>query len=142
MRRTALMASLVAAGIVLGPSLAVADGGTEMCLIGTTPMSVPAWLVLATGTQDPRAQLGPSSARALTNEEDLMWCASADDPRCSPVRTDGETLISALAHGLLAPVLTGRASLPRPPVARLSTFVELGGPRDGTHTRLDRPPRG
>jgi hypothetical protein len=138
MRRIALMASLIAAGTVLGPSLAVADGGTQMCLIGTVPMSVPAWLFEA--TQDPHAQLAP--ARPLANEEDLMWCASADDPRCSPLRTDGETLISALAHGLLAPVLTDRASVPRPPVARLSTFVELGGPRDGTHSSIDRPPRG
>lgn len=72
--------------------------------------------------------------------EDAPWCASPDDPRCSPRgggapsgTVDGRLPIVAVAFIAFAPALLGEAP---------SHFARFGlGPEAGVSYRVERPPR-
>lgn len=136
MSRTVLTAAALALGLSLAPTLVAADD-TPMCAEGMVPMSLPTWLLPAVLDTVERA----APAQAPSGAGEVLWCRSAYDTRCSPLRSDADALFSSLAHSLMAPPLVSRPSLPAPPV-RQATFVDVRlGPCDGARSRLDRPPR-
>ena len=86
----------------------------------------------------PRAAL--AEVPAPPREEDLPWCASADDPRCAPLPGDS----TALRLALRQPLAAAAATLPRSTaVTGEFAFTPRTGlvPHAGIRNRVERPPR-
>jgi hypothetical protein len=82
----------------------------------------------------------PSEAPSPMRDEDLPWCASAEDPRCAPLHGDSTSIRIALRH----PVAAGSAFAPqRPTASDDDEFTPDAGlaPRAGISNRVERPPR-
>jgi len=82
----------------------------------------------------------PSEAPSPTRDEDLPWCASAEDPRCAPLHGDSSSIHMALRHPMAA---TASPAARRPIEADDCTFTPDAGlaARPGISNRVERPPR-
>ena len=74
-------------------------------------------------------------------DEDLPWCASAEDPRCAPLDSHSAPVGLGLRQPLA--VTTAEVATARRPAADDSTFTSRVGlaPRAGISNRIERPPR-
>jgi hypothetical protein len=82
----------------------------------------------------------PSEAPSPMRDEDLPWCASAEDPRCAPLHGDSTSIRIALRH----PLAAASAFAPqRPSASDDGKFTPNAGlaPRAGISNRVERPPR-
>ena len=73
-------------------------------------------------------------------DEDLPWCATAEDPRCAPLDSHS----APVALGLRQPLAAATCdSATRFAASDDSTFTPRVGllPRAGTSSRIERPPR-
>ena len=94
----------------------------------------------ATLTSDLPEPATPRAERRRESDEGVLWCVSADDPRCSPrdgAPNDGPSSLEAPhvasttpAHPRLGPPASGGL---RPRHAE-------GGDRPGVRDRVERPP--
>jgi hypothetical protein len=99
------------------------------------PASLPLRVVLMTEGGMSRARPAPGESPA-----DVLWCASPDDPRCSPrdgqgselLRIFGQRAFGSLAGAMTIPSFEGE-ELP-------ALFVRSRAAR-GVRARVDRPPR-
>lgn len=82
----------------------------------------------------------PSEAPSPVRDEDLPWCASAEDPRCSPLHGDSSSIRMALRHPLAA---AASPAPQRPTASDDCTFTPDAGlaARPGISHRVERPPR-
>jgi len=82
----------------------------------------------------------PSEAPSPVRDEDLPWCASAEDPRCAPLHGDSSSIRMALRHPLAA---TASPVAERPTGSGDFTFTPDVGliARPGISNRVERPPR-
>ena len=73
-------------------------------------------------------------------EEDLPWCASAEDPRCAPLHGDTGSLAIGIRQ---ATAVAADAVVPRrAPVGDERFTPNLGlHPHAGVASRIERPPR-
>jgi hypothetical protein len=82
----------------------------------------------------------PSEAPPPVRDEDLPWCASAEDPRCAPLHGDSSSIRMALRQPLAA---TTAPAARRPSGSDDCTFTSDAGlaARPGISNRVERPPR-
>jgi hypothetical protein len=73
-------------------------------------------------------------------DEELPWCASADDPRCAPLHDNSAPSSVGVR---IAPVLDTSAPKPEPIASSDHEFMQHAGllPSAGELGRLERPPR-
>lgn len=128
------IASVVCLGLVLSRAdiASAADGGGRV-----VPASVCGEPSRIATVAPPGEPLGGESQ----GDEGVLWCASPDDPRCSPL--DSGASGSSLAQAKLG--CTG-CNLPAHPVLREPAAMSCGGQysgsaREGVLARLERPPR-
>jgi hypothetical protein len=83
---------------------------------------------------------GQPAATGAAEDDELPWCVSADDPRCSPLRHDAPPLPIATRP---IPGAAAEAITPPPPVIAAQRFTAHSGlaPRPGVASRVERPPR-
>jgi hypothetical protein len=75
------------------------------------------------------------------DDEELPWCVSPEDPRCSPL--PGHSTARELAlRGFIAPSGVREAPVRSLPSRTAQPFAAAGLlPSSGVHERLERPPR-
>ena len=159
MRRTTITTVLVAA--LLAPVTAMADAGDGLCdefgtmvewtaplasqsVVTTSSIALDEW---STPAQVARALLSegvlavalPVAYDMPLEAEDILWCLSPNDPRCSPVddghgNTELKVRAAATAH------VTGDISGTFETKLRLRG-ADGGGPRQGYGLSLERPPQ-
>jgi hypothetical protein len=120
----------LAALAVLGAALVLPQSAAAQSAMCAAPA-----LDLQAARTAPQAQ-APSPLR----EEDLPWCAGAEDPRCAPLHGDSTALVMALRQPLAA------ATSAVPPRCRAiddCKFTPRMGlvPCVGISNRVERPPR-
>jgi hypothetical protein len=154
--------TLLAASAAVGVCASVATGvataqdvaaGT-MCARDATATAVPAWLVEA-WMLDEAAVLDAQVADAVAalhrdrlglreafGAEDVLWCASPDDPRCAPARHGAGGIVQLWLGGVVF-VLPPRPATTVPPAAGTSVRPgnEVAGAADGVRRGILRPPR-
>jgi len=101
--------------------------------------------------QSPRSNgicLGPAATPGasldagapLAPDEDVLWCATPDDPRCAPANGAPGSSGFTLDHTPVATSLVGgRIASPTSMALAFAQFE--GRPQRGFRSRLDRPPR-
>jgi hypothetical protein len=84
----------------------------------------------------------PAAAPAATPDaSEILWCASADDPRCTPADSDAGGS-PRLGDGTLHWVVPARAPrIAASPSLTLRRASSWGGPLGGVARTLERPPR-
>jgi len=103
------------------------------------PWSTPAEAARTTALEPPSVDLGSVAHQLPLEAEDILWCLSPDDPRCSPV-DDGhggaEVKVRDAANANVA------GDVPGPFETKLSLRGSAGGgPRPAHGPSLERPPR-
>ena len=93
-----------------------------------------------------RVRLEHSEARGWrvappTPSDDVLWCASADDPRCSPAAPAPEDGPQGTRANPFGASHGERPSLPPPAARTAGSPAEASGPREGVRFELERPPR-
>lgn len=102
----------------------------------------PELVTLALDADEPAPAAAVDAAPLRTHdEESVPWCAREGDPSCSPI--DPGSLPREVSA---QPKLSSAAPLPMPmppatSVCSLRPRFVVGVPREGTHGRLERPPR-
>ncbi len=126
--------SIVAAallGSLLVPASALAQG--RVCMVVSEPAFVESLdLVEAT------AKVG--TQREARDEGVVLWCASADDPRCAPVRNDEQPQ----TDWLRGPQKSGGPDpddVAAPAATEVQFVSDPTGPSRGVRHRVERPPR-
>jgi hypothetical protein len=113
----------------------------EMCTQSSRLISSPLGATPLLATQAIARGAQVAAPLAVADDEDVPWCVTPDDPRCSPIDHGSlPTQVSA------QPKLSSVAPLCIPwPRARLlqaePAFEQPGQVRAGEHCRLERPPR-
>lgn len=83
----------------------------------------------------------PSLPVLPLSDDELPWCASAEDPRCSPLpahSTPPELAVRVFA----ATVLSDQTTLACAPAREVTHVANAGlSPSFGVHYRVERPPR-
>ena len=126
--------------MLLLPQLAQAD---EPCLcvhgVDETP-----WSALVAAFEEAQLELA-SGARLETPAPELprtiLWCVSADDPRCSQRQPGNEAPSGAAIRSTPVGALVTSIPLPHGSGARVVWPIEVGQAREGVRHRLDRPPQ-
>lgn len=162
MLRVSLIAALVASAATFA-SASVARADDCMCalaVLGDAEWDRPAWRLdqsvevgpffSSDGTTlvsrlarsgDDAGQPAQELARRRVPVEDVLWCVSADDPRCSPrdsSPSDGSRIAEARINA--HQVTDSEPPLPSPLAARPKPSHSGDGPRAGVRFRIDRPP--
>lgn len=73
--------------------------------------------------------------------EDVLFCANADDPRCSPAAPAPEDGPQGTRSNPFGRSDADRPSLPPPAAVTTDSPHATTGPRDGVRRGLERPPR-
>ena len=152
MKRWVIAFALVLSPVLLQPAAAHARAASAESSAATVPAmcSEAAQTVLFAQFAAPDAsQLFAPDAPQLTlrtsadasDEGQIAWCVSSDDPRCAP-RDAGSPLQTQRS----LPQLCDFVSLRTPQPACIETdsvalLARLGAPRAGVSMRLERPPR-
>lgn len=134
--RFLLLTAVALVGVLAAPISALADG--RMCMVVSASEGEPLFLEFGRALETARTvSAGEAPERS---EGVVLWCAIADDPRCSPVRHDerpgtewlrGPLRSGGPEHGDVAA-----------PAANDVQFVNDGtAAARGVRHRVDRPPR-
>jgi hypothetical protein len=120
-----------------------------VCLLGAAQTAHAASVctepLLMTPDEARDALLELEALRALpppASDEELPWCANADDPRCAPLpahSTPPELALRVFA----ATVVTDKTTLASAPAREITHVACADGlpPASGVHARVERPPR-
>lgn len=131
------MVRLLAALVVLGAALAPISSARALSTM-CTEQSIVSFVDEAEAT--PEAPLQPIAVPSPLRDEDLPWCTSAEDPRCSPMRGNS----SPASPGLRQPaaIHVGVPVASPVPATELEFTPQLGlHPSAGEGSRVERPPR-
>lgn len=159
MRRTTIATALVAA--LLAPVTAAADVADGLCdefgqmVEWTAPLTSPTTITASNATLgqwSTPAQLARTALSEITvveappiarnvplEAEDILWCLSPDDPRCSPV-DDGHGSTEVKVRDAATANLAGDIARPFKTMLR-PRGAAGGGPRPGHGLSLERPPQ-
>lgn len=90
--------------------------------------------------REPRSTQLPIAYPAPVRDEELPWCTSSEDPRCSPLHTNTSAAASDTRSSAATP--SGAAVAP----LRIGTCMKLSArlglaPEAGISHRVERPPR-
>lgn len=124
----------VFAGGMFGPGVLVSVAAGESVALEAS------WMPVAPvfGAMSSAPVAAPAAA---TDATEILWCASADDPRCAPADSDAGGS-PRLGDGLLHWVVPARAPrIAASPSRLLRDTAASGNPRAGASRSLERPPR-
>jgi len=136
-----LRALSIAAVFALVGALLPAAAAADDCMCAFGSEEATPWSVIAAAIEIERGNDPAAVAAATHSPEHVMWCISADDPRCSP-RRHGHESPAAASLGSAPPGVT----IELPPVqtyagVRVAWTIEVGHALSGVRNRLERPPR-
>jgi hypothetical protein len=81
------------------------------------------------------------ASAAVPDADEILWCASPDDPRCAPAES-GAGGSPRLGDGFMHWVVPARSpGVAASPCVSLREVAALGGPSLGVVRSLERPPR-
>jgi hypothetical protein len=116
-------------------------------LFSLTPaaeMTAIRWVQLdAAGVLRELRSAGPDAAvrDSLLEATEILWCATADDPRCSPLDTGSGSTAQLVFVSALFTLPSGAPAIAASPVTTLRDASERAQLRRGVTRSLDRPPR-
>ena len=138
-----LRAPVLAVVFALIGALLPAAASADDCMCAFGLEEATPWSVLAAAIEADRRAEEPTALRVAHSHhaEHVLWCVSADDPRCSPRRHGHETP-SAASLGSAPPGVTmSFPPLPKYAGVRYVWTIEVGHAQVGVHSRVERPPR-
>lgn len=113
---------------------AAASANDALCA-EMSPRPLAVWV-----SADPAEVAAPAEAPAKRDEPAVLWCFSANDPRCMPAGPSPESLQSLLGG---APIWArvAHGDVPAPAETTMTFPRTSDRPREGVRSRVDRPPR-
>jgi len=138
-----LPTTLALAGFALAlPASASADG--RMCMVVSEMSVVDGWASFfdldAPASVDPTLELVAAGDDVPAEREGVLWCQSADDPRCSPVHNDSRGT-PELGDMPLRSAGPGDDYVADSSATDATFSANRTHPRAGVSRRIDRPPR-
>ncbi len=126
---TTLVAAAVFAFQLASPTSALAQ--ESVCANGDVMMSLPSWMLEEVALEEP----GNNEA------QEISWCTSPDDPRCSPLLPQNDPSTRTLVGATVQATLTTSAQIYAPGYVCVKFATEEVVIVPGHRERLDRPPR-
>lgn len=140
MRLRVSWAGVFFAAIMLLPQLASADD-TCVCLYGHEETPWSAMFAAMEEAKEHGTSLDLLETPGPELPRTILWCISADDPRCSQRHPGNEAPSGAALRSTPVGVLVTSIPVARSAGTRVVWPTELGQARDGVRTRLERPPQ-
>lgn len=137
-RRTLLTSGLLAATVcaaqIVTPASAMAE--EAQCSNGGVLMSAPVWAFSELVSAEFVIEQMP------TNEaQEISWCTSPDDPRCSPLLPENDPTTRTLVGSTVVATLPAQPKIFAPGSECVQFVPEQIVVSPGFNERLDRPPR-
>ncbi len=135
MGRSVAIAILFAAPLLAQP----ASAQDCLCLVGDAfGLALPETPDTTIESTAPAAHAGPSA----DPHRSVLWCASANDPRCQPMQPSDVPTPSALASGSVGALVAALRRTHGRFASEMTMTPALGlAPSCGVTSALDRPPR-
>lgn len=143
-RRTLLTSGLLAATVcaaqIVTPASAMAE--ESQCTNGGVLMSAPVWAFSELVSADFAGSGEFLVEQKPTNEaQEISWCTSPDDPRCSPLLPENDPTTRTLVGSTVVATLPAQPKIFAPGSECVQFVPEQFVVSPGFNERLDRPPR-
>jgi hypothetical protein len=142
------MSRLIATAVLLAAPLLTQTAAAQDCLcmvgdgFGLYEAETPDTTIAST-VLDTHATPSADAAPAAPAHRTVLWCASANDPRCQPMAPTDVPMPRALSGGSVGATVASLTRVSRRPPTEMTMTPTFGlGSSTGIRSSLDRPPRG